>query len=388
MHGGVGSVDARVVEQVVDDLTDPSGVPDDLDRPARGQLDRALRFDGARSFDRVRHHGDEVERFTFERPSLIEASEQEEVVDEHAHPGGLGLDVRHRLGQVLRVGVGAATEELGVAADRRQRRPELVRRIGDEAPEALLGPPALFERRLDVGQHRVQRDPEPADLGPFVGWFHAAREIAGGDRARGISHPFERLQSDANEPEREPCDEAQDGDADEELDAHEAAERRVDLVQWDRDDDVARRWLPVLREPCLLGEDPVANRSVDRGHGDRRRVTRRPHGKVGRKIRRRSVWPQEPLGQRRPGRIDERNVGPVRDARDARAMVLSGLLENQATDRHGGIELLIDPTHQESRQVVIGRKVRHEEAGRDQHDRDDQEPSPQGHGYSFGNRSA
>ena len=36
--------------------------------------------------------------------------------------------------------------------------------------------------RLDLAEHRVQREPEPADLGRVVGALDAVREVAGGDR--------------------------------------------------------------------------------------------------------------------------------------------------------------------------------------------------------------
>jgi hypothetical protein len=53
-----------------------------------------------------------------------------------------------------------------------------------------------------------------------------------------------------------------------------------------------------------------------------------------------------------------------------------------------GQQLLIEPLDEEARQIAVRSEIRREEAGADEHDGDDQEPSPQGHGYSLGNRSA
>src|SRR6266508_2757903 len=61
------------------------------------------------------------------------------LVDERAHPRGFRLDPPHRLGEVVGVGAGAAAEQLGVAADRGERRAQLVGGVGDEAPQPLLG---------------------------------------------------------------------------------------------------------------------------------------------------------------------------------------------------------------------------------------------------------
>ena len=50
--------------------------------------------------------------------------------------------------------------------------------------------------------------------------------------------------------------------------------------------------------------------------------------------------------------------------------------------QHGGlcgVELLIYSLEDETLQVVIGREVRHEQAGRDERDGDHRQTSPQGH---------
>ena len=47
---------------------------------------------------------------------------------------------------------------------------------------------AFGERGLDLMQHLVERDAEPADLGRVVDDLDAVREVAGRDRAGGLLH--------------------------------------------------------------------------------------------------------------------------------------------------------------------------------------------------------
>ena len=167
-------MDARVLQQVVEDLPEAEFVPADLDLAVGLQLHRPVRVDRSGRVHGLADDPGQIDRVAFERPALIQPREQEEIVDQHAHPTRLGLDASHRLLQILRARVRSATEELRVAADRRERGAELVRRIRDERPEPLLGPASLIERRLDLREHRVQREAEPSDLGPLVGGLDPA----------------------------------------------------------------------------------------------------------------------------------------------------------------------------------------------------------------------
>ena len=100
----------------------------------------------------------EVDVGQVERTTLVEPREQQHVVDEPAHPRRLVLDPAHRVGLL---GLGrdrSRAPQLRIAADRRQRRAQLVRRVRDEATEAILRLLPLVERTLDLPEHRVQRD--------------------------------------------------------------------------------------------------------------------------------------------------------------------------------------------------------------------------------------
>ena len=80
-----------------------------------------------------------------------------------------------------------------------------MRSVGQEAPQAVLARLPLGEGALQPVEHRVERDPEPADLGARVDGLDAVREIAAGDRAGRVADPVERQQTD---PYDRPGDEA------------------------------------------------------------------------------------------------------------------------------------------------------------------------------------
>ncbi len=74
----------------------------------------------------------------FEGPTLIEAREQQEIVDQHAHARRGFLDAAHGLGEIVGPRGRAAPEQLGVAADRSERCTQLVRRVTDEPAQPRL----------------------------------------------------------------------------------------------------------------------------------------------------------------------------------------------------------------------------------------------------------
>ena len=104
----------------------------------------ASRASAARSSLGVRRVGD-----------LVQARERQQVLDEHAHARRLVLDAAHRLLDVRGLARGAHAEQLGVAADRGQRRAQLVRGVGDEAPQAVLA--GLRARRTRARGGRASR---------------------------------------------------------------------------------------------------------------------------------------------------------------------------------------------------------------------------------------
>ena len=147
---------------------------------------------GAPVVDGVADERGEVERCVRGVGDLVEARERQQVLDQHAHARRLVLDPPHRLLDVSGLARGAHAEQLGVAADRGERRAQLVRGVGDEAAQAVLAGLALGEGLLEPVEHRVERDAQPADLGARVGRLDAVGEVAAGDRARGVAHAVQR----------------------------------------------------------------------------------------------------------------------------------------------------------------------------------------------------
>ena len=124
---------------------------------------------GVRVADRVDDHLGQVDRLVVQRPPRVEAGQQEEVVDERRHSDGLGLDPADRAGDSLGDRLLLAAGQLGIPADRGQRSPQLVARIGDELADPLLALLPLVEGVVDVIEHLVECGAHLSDLRAGVG---------------------------------------------------------------------------------------------------------------------------------------------------------------------------------------------------------------------------
>ena len=286
----------------------------------RVELDLAARVERARRLDRVARDVAELDGLALERPALVEAGEQEEIVDEQPHPPGLALDPGHRALEVVRPLARAAVEQLRVGAHGGKRRAQLVRRIGDEAAQPVLRRGALVERLLDLAEHRVERPAEPADLGARVVVLDALGEVAAGDRggrrarsARAAAGRPGRARGRAGGPRRAPRRRRQ-------LDEQQLVQRVVDVVERRGDDEelvVPRERLELHPEPrapvdgVTVNGSPSAQPPVARSPAGRLRQRRlagprpdrRPaHGSRSSRRRRRRGrdWPL-PMASRPPG---------------------------------------------------------------------------------------
>ena len=137
--GGAGrGVLAGVGEQVGDDLVQPLPVAGELDHVV-GQVEAPPVI--GRDHPGVRHRLEEqpgqVDAAVLERAPGVEPGQQQQVLDEVGHPAGLLVDLGQ--GRLGGLGVlGSAAGKLGVAGDRRERGPQLVRRVRHELPDLLL----------------------------------------------------------------------------------------------------------------------------------------------------------------------------------------------------------------------------------------------------------
>ena len=146
-------VHERVAQQVGEHLAQLVRVA--ARRSQRGSaidVDVAVGRGGARVVDGVAGEPAEVDVGADRVAHLVEARERQQVLDQHAHARRLVLDARHRLLGVLGVARRADAEQLGVAADRRQRRAQLVRGVGEEAAQPVLAGLALGERLARAGR--------------------------------------------------------------------------------------------------------------------------------------------------------------------------------------------------------------------------------------------
>ena len=229
----LGRVDERVAQQVAQHLAQLVAVAEDQRRAVDLDADLAARGGGAPVVDGVADERGEVELGVRRVGHLVEAGQGQQVLDQHAHARGLVLDAPHRLLDVGRLARGAHAEQLGVAADRGQRRAQLVRGVGDEAPQAILAGLALAEGPLEAVEHRVERDAEAADLGPRVGRLDAVGEVAAGDRARRVAHAVERQQADAHDRPRDEAEDDEDAGDHERLDDEQLLQGVVGGAQRD-----------------------------------------------------------------------------------------------------------------------------------------------------------
>ena len=128
------------------------GSPTTSTGAGRLERDRPVRPDRARGVDRVLEHRDEIDPLGRERTALVEPGEEQQIVDQHLHPRGLDPDPAHDPRQIGGPFVRAALEELRVRGHRAQRGAQLVRRVGDELAQLLLGRRPAGEGVLDVAR--------------------------------------------------------------------------------------------------------------------------------------------------------------------------------------------------------------------------------------------
>ena len=131
----------------------------------------------------------------------------------------------------------AAPVQLGVAADRGDRRAQLVGGVGDEPAQPLLGRLLVGEGLLEPGEHRVQRGAQLARLGAGRGVGHPLRQVgpAGDGRGR-AGHRLERPDAEAQDPERDEGEQGENDACGDHLDRHEPVDGGVDVGQGGGDD--------------------------------------------------------------------------------------------------------------------------------------------------------
>ena len=230
-----GRAGGRVLERVPDEIAQhlPEPVLVAVDGDARGHVGRhdPVGRDRACVGGGVDAQHAEVDRLTGQRPPLVETGEQQQVVDQRRHPDRLLLGAPHRLVEIGGVTEAAVSVELGVAADRGDRRAQLVGGVGHEPPEPRLRRRPLGERVLDPGHHRVQRNAQLGGLGARPLLRYPLREVTAGDHPRGRGHAFDRSHAEAQHPEHDEAEDRDDHRHRHHEHQPEPAHRRVDVLQ-------------------------------------------------------------------------------------------------------------------------------------------------------------
>ena len=187
-RGGVG-VGQRVGQQVGQHLPQPGLVALHEHRLGRVQrhLPRGMRGRGVEH--RVGGQGGKVDRFQGQGPALVEAGQQQQVLDQAAHAGALLADAAHDVVELVRVDRPLAPQ-VGEPADGGDGGAQLVGRVGDELAQLRLGGSLLVE-------HHVEGPGEVVRLGPGGTAPDPPRPVAAGDRIGDLGHLGDRPQAEA-----------------------------------------------------------------------------------------------------------------------------------------------------------------------------------------------
>ena len=164
--------------------------------------------------------------------------EEQEVVGQLREPVGF-LAGRAQRSFELALGAGGIERELDLGAEERERRAQLVARVGDEAPLA-------FERDFDPGEQLVQRVAQAGELVVRGRYRQPLGELARRDSSGPCPHALNREQGGpADEVADQRGEEQRERPADQQL-APEVAERGVSRLERGADDDY---------EPLVLRRD-------------------------------------------------------------------------------------------------------------------------------------
>ena len=191
---------AGIGKQIGKHLMQAGLIPRDNDRLV-GNVQRppVVGAGDVRIADGVDDQPGQVDRFTLQRASGVQAGEQKHVLHQLRHPLGFGLHAAHRMGDVVGQVIPFPLGQFGIPANRGQRCAEFVAGVGDElAHPGFAGMPG-GQRAGDPVQHPVQCGAELADFGVGAGGINrddrcgqphlAAVEFEVGDLAGSRGNP-------------------------------------------------------------------------------------------------------------------------------------------------------------------------------------------------------
>ena len=189
-----GCVLQGVVHEVDEQLGQARLVPAHGTREERVRLqgDPALLREGGQRGERVGHEVGEIDRFPHEDTlPPVGTCQGQQLAEELRHPRRVVVDAgQYR--PVLDRGTRAGEGHLRPAGEERERRPQLVGRIGGETALAR-------ERLLQTVQHRVEGRGEPPDLVRAGGEREPLGQIGRPDPPGGARDPIDRPERAARE---------------------------------------------------------------------------------------------------------------------------------------------------------------------------------------------
>ena len=163
-----------------------------------------------------------------EDEARVELRELEQVLGEPVEAFDLAGARLQELGARIRVVAGGLHEQLVERPQGRQRRPQLVRHVGQEVAAAVAVAPAHLDALLEAVGHRVELDGELAELrgtGPQLGGGDAPREVALGQGPRRVGQLAERCREPAGQRGRNHDRQAQGEETDRGQEAGEVRDR-------------------------------------------------------------------------------------------------------------------------------------------------------------------
>lgn len=188
----------------------------------------------------------EIGALVRERPSGVEARQEQQVLDHAGHALGLGLDAPQGVTGVGSGHLPSAACQFGVTADRGERRTQLVAGVRDELAHPCLALLAGVQGRTDVTQHPVEGGTDLADLGTRIGLglrnpFEQSHlpTVQGefGDPGRRGGHPAQRAQRHADHGGTGDAGGDEPGPGDADLDDDQGVDGLVHLGRGDADED-------------------------------------------------------------------------------------------------------------------------------------------------------
>lgn len=192
--------------------------------------------------DGVGRQGKEVDGFAVRggwvgvAAALTELGEEEQVVDEAAHPVGVVGDQGVCLVTALFRHVGCVEEEFGESLDGRERGAQFVPRVREEAAQLLFRGLRAVQRRAQSVKHGVEGQAQAADLGVGVRSGDVEFEGAIGDVLGGVLDAGERAKPQADGAIAEDDHPDRDGDTEAEADPQQFGGCAVHGVQGQGDD--------------------------------------------------------------------------------------------------------------------------------------------------------